>query len=150
MIRIHASCVDLGGVGILIRGPSGAGKSDLALRLIHSGARLVADDQVFLKADNGTLFACPAHVLRGKLEVRGVGIIEVPHRTVTAIGCIIDLIDARQMERMPEPVEVDLAGVRIGCHRLDPFEAAVPQKVAAIARFCHNPLKATLPNPIDR
>ena len=46
MLLVHGTCVDLDGRGILLRGPSGSGKSDLALRLIDSGARLVADDQV--------------------------------------------------------------------------------------------------------
>ena len=32
--NIHASCIALGGRGVLLLGPSGSGKSDLALRLI--------------------------------------------------------------------------------------------------------------------
>ena len=40
----HATTVSLAGQGIFITGPSGAGKSDLALRLIDTGAILVADD----------------------------------------------------------------------------------------------------------
>ena len=46
--QVHATCVAIGGAGVLLRGPSGAGKSDLALRLIDGGGtdgpRLVADD----------------------------------------------------------------------------------------------------------
>ncbi|MEX1147529.1 MAG: hypothetical protein WEB93_04010, partial [Sphingomonadales bacterium] len=50
--RLHANCVDFAGVGVLLRGPSGAGKSDLTLRLLDLGARLVADDQVFVFSDD--------------------------------------------------------------------------------------------------
>ena len=41
---VHATCVVVEGVGLLLRGPSGSGKSDLALRLIELGWRLVADE----------------------------------------------------------------------------------------------------------
>ena len=46
MEQIHATCIEVDGVGVLIRGASGSGKSDLALRLIDAGATLVADDRV--------------------------------------------------------------------------------------------------------
>ena len=46
--NIHASCVAMGGHGVLLLGASGAGKSDLALRLIDEGAQLVADDRTLL------------------------------------------------------------------------------------------------------
>ena len=46
MEQIHATAIDIGGDGVLLRGPSGCGKSDLALRLIDAGARLVADDRI--------------------------------------------------------------------------------------------------------
>ena len=45
-VRLHATCVQLGGVGVVLLGASGVGKSDLALRLIDAGALLVADDQL--------------------------------------------------------------------------------------------------------
>ena len=40
---VHATALDIAGLGVLILGTSGAGKSDLALRLILDGALLVAD-----------------------------------------------------------------------------------------------------------
>ena len=39
-VIVHASCVALGGKGVLLLGASGAAKSDLALRLIQVGAKL--------------------------------------------------------------------------------------------------------------
>ena len=41
MTTIHATCVDIDGLGVLLRGPSGSGKSDLALRLIDAGIPLL-------------------------------------------------------------------------------------------------------------
>ncbi|MBM3488544.1 MAG: hypothetical protein FJX67_18250, partial [Alphaproteobacteria bacterium] len=52
-LRLHATCIAVDGIGVLVRGASGAGKSDLALRLIDAGARLVADDQVLVEAAAG-------------------------------------------------------------------------------------------------
>ena len=42
---VHATTIDIAGLGVLVMGASGSGKSDLALRLIAAGALLVADDQ---------------------------------------------------------------------------------------------------------
>ena len=59
--RVHATCVALrqGKTwrAVLLRGPSGAGKSDLALRLIETGWRLVADDQTELSRQGKQLIA---------------------------------------------------------------------------------------------
>ena len=47
---VHATCVAIGGRGVLIAGRSGRGKSDLALRLIDRGAVLVSDDYTLAAA----------------------------------------------------------------------------------------------------
>jgi serine kinase of HPr protein (carbohydrate metabolism regulator) len=57
MLTIHASCVSIEGVALLLRGPSGAGKSDLALRLLETGAELIADDRTQLRCEDGLLIA---------------------------------------------------------------------------------------------
>lgn len=48
-IAIHGVCMNVSGIGILIRGSSGVGKSETAHTLIRRGHRLVADDIVVLK-----------------------------------------------------------------------------------------------------
>jgi HPr kinase/phosphorylase len=48
-ITIHGVCVNVSGIGILLRGKSGVGKSETAHTLIQRGHRLVADDAVVLK-----------------------------------------------------------------------------------------------------
>jgi HPr kinase/phosphorylase len=85
---IHASCVVVGGVGVLIRGASGSGKSDLALRLIDAGASLVADDYCEAEALAGRLVVRPPPAIAGKLEVRGFGIVDLAHLPSTTIGLI--------------------------------------------------------------
>ena len=83
--RLHATAIAVGARAILIRGPSGCGKSDLALRclalpssgLVTSPAKLVSDDQVLLTRDGLSLSVSAPQTLLGRLEVRGLGILEV-------------------------------------------------------------------------
>lgn len=131
MIEIHATCVSIDGAGLLLRGPSGAGKSDLALRLVDGGAHLVADDRVLLSTDGrGNLMAtasagAPAN-LAGLIEVRGLGILPVPHIATAPVALLVDLRPGGAAERLPPPSLTDLAGIRLPRLELDPFHASAP------------------------
>lgn len=76
--NIHATLVDVRGIGVLLRGSSGVGKSECALALIERGHSLVADDyvQVHLLGDHG-LRGTPKELNRGFMECRGIGIINI-------------------------------------------------------------------------
>jgi hypothetical protein len=63
---------------VLIGGRSGAGKSDLALRLIDRGASLVSDDYTELRRVGGRVLARAPAEIAGKIEVRGLGILDLP------------------------------------------------------------------------
>lgn len=76
--RLHGVLVDVYGFGILITGESGIGKSETALELIKRGHRLIADDAVDIKAIEGVLHGRSPFITSGMLEVRGMGIIDVP------------------------------------------------------------------------
>ena len=97
---IHATAVAVGRRGALIRGPSGSGKSDLALRclaicpsaLLRDVVKLVADDQVILRREQSGLVATAPPTLRGRLEVRGVGILEVAVAGEADIVLVADLV----------------------------------------------------------
>lgn len=129
MILVHASCVDLGGAAVILRGPSGAGKSDLALRLIDGGGRLVADDQVQLHANGEVLMARAPETIRGRLEVRGVGILSVPSVPAARVALVVDLVAADGVERLPEPERTEIAGISLALLRLAPFEVSAAAKV---------------------
>ncbi len=129
MVLVHASCVALGGRGVLLRGAPGAGKSDLALRLIEAGAVLVADDQVALSSDGGRLLAAPPATIAGLLEVRGVGIVRVEYLAECPVHLVVDLAPRDAVARMPEPATADLCGHRLARAALAPFEASAPAKV---------------------
>jgi len=99
----------LGGQGVLLRGPSGAGKSDLALRLIDGGAILVADDRVNLtRAEDSILMSAPVNLM-GKLEIRGLGIVQMVCAPSAPLALVCDLVLADQIDRLPEvPTETFL------------------------------------------
>ena len=125
---IHASCVAIGGRGVLLRGRSGSGKSDLALRLIDRGATLVSDDYTRLRVDGGRLLASAADTISGKIEVRGLGILEMPAARETAVCILIDL--DREVPRMPPQDDSEsLLGIDIPRLSISALEPSAPIKV---------------------
>lgn len=137
MIVVHATCVSVSGVGVLLRGPSGIGKSDLALRLVGDGAascRLVADDQVILSLENGALMARAPAPLAGLLEVRGVGVLPVPSQADARVDLVVDLVDdPAALARLPAPDTVTLLGAGVPRVRLWAFAASAPVAVGLVA-----------------
>lgn len=134
MIRVHGTAVALEGQGILLRGPSGAGKSDLALRLIDQGACLVADDQIELRRDGSFIaMSAPASIV-GRIEVRGIGILEMPHLVSTPLRLVVDLKPSQEIERMPSPRECSYLGCVMPALTLAPFEASAPAKLRLALR----------------
>jgi serine kinase of HPr protein (carbohydrate metabolism regulator) len=100
---VHGTAVLVGSDGVLIRGESGAGKSGLALALIERGGKLVADDRLMLSAINGRLIATPPAPTAGRIELRGRGLINVPHERGCVIRLVADIVSDEGLERMPEP-----------------------------------------------
>ena len=85
--RVHASTVAIDGRAVLISGPSGSGKSDLALRLLDRGFTLVSDDQTIVRADGDRLIASAPPTIAGKLEVRGIGIVDMERSMTCPLPC---------------------------------------------------------------
>lgn len=137
-ILFHGTAVLYGGAGVLLRAPSGGGKSDLAYRLILLGGRLIGDDYVWLRAESGQLYAIAPDTIRGRIELRGVGILSVPATPVAVISALIDLAPDSVIERMPEDRFETIAGLALPLYAVDPFLAASAAKVAAIAEVCKN------------
>ena len=100
---IHGTAVLVGSDGVLIRGESGTGKSSLALALIERGGKLIADDRLMLSAVNGRLIATPPAPTAGRIELRGHGLISVPHERGCVIRLVADIVTEEGLERMPEP-----------------------------------------------
>jgi len=137
--NIHASCVAIGGLGVLLLGKSGVGKSDIALQLIDRGATLVADDRTILFAEKGALYARAPASIEGLLEIRGVGIVACPARAKARIALVVQL--GREGARLPAPrhwrppsklgLQVQVAEIL-----LDARHSSTPARIrAALAAF---------------
>ena len=135
-LLLHATTVALAGVGVAIEGPSGSGKSDLALRLIDGGARLVADDQTRVERQDGQLVASPPPAIAGLIEVRGLGIVELPYEPDVVLRLLVAPVAANDVERMPQPESRTLLGVALPVLRLDPFAISACAKLRlAVAKL---------------
>ena len=126
---VHASCVAIGGRAVLIGGPSGSGKSDLALRLLDRGFTLVSDDQTIVRREDNRLIASPPPNIAGKLEVRGLGIVDLEHVRDVPVGLFVEL--ASEIQRMPDDSrERPILGVSLPLVNINAMAASAPSKVA--------------------
>jgi len=124
---LHATAVAIDGRAVLLEGVSGTGKSDLALRLIDRGAVLVSDDQTLLMRQGERLVARPPDTIRGRIEVRGIGIVAMPHVEDVPVALIVRL--GAEPMRMPERRQRRLAGVVVREVAFDAFHASTPVKI---------------------
>jgi HPr kinase/phosphorylase len=103
MSQIPGTLMRVNGVGVLIRGEAGMGKSDTALMLLRAGHQLVADDAVMVIRCGDRLIGRAPDAGRGRLCLRGPGIIEAGDHFGTGavadwspIDCAIELTRARR------------------------------------------------------
>ena len=135
---VHGTCVALGNRAALLRGDSGCGKSDLALRFLALPGEgelrpaLVADDQVWVEetGDDQATASAPG-TIGGMIEVRGLGIAEMPFVAEVPLVLVCDLVEAEAVPRMPsDPWEcTKIADVEIALLKLSAFEASAPLKL---------------------
>ncbi|MBR1825238.1 MAG: HPr kinase/phosphatase C-terminal domain-containing protein [Alphaproteobacteria bacterium] len=133
---LHASLVAFDDYGVLLQGKSGYGKSDLALRLIENkGAVLVADDVVFMEKKEQKLSGKAPQNIAGKLEIRGVGIVDYPYKKEVEPVLNINLVNsADKVERMPKERTTCILGLEIPQIDLYAKENSAPDKVVAVLR----------------
>jgi len=126
---LHCSTVAKEGRAVLITGPSGSGKSDLSLRLFDRGFTLVSDDQTIIRKDGDRLLASAPPTIAGKLEVRGIGIVEMERVDNVPVALIVELTG--EIQRMPDDSrERPILGVKVPLVSIDARAASAPAKVA--------------------
>lgn len=129
MIRVHGTSVNIDGKGVLLRGSPGSGKSDLALRLIDSGATLVSDDYTEIHLTQRSVVLRAPQTIQGKIEVRGLGLMEIPFVDNIPLRLIFDLVPFQQIERMPVAEFFEIENTKIPVLLIDPFMASAAAKV---------------------
>jgi serine kinase of HPr protein (carbohydrate metabolism regulator) len=121
--------------GVLLTGPSGAGKSTLALALIGRSFRLVADDRVVIWRSEGRLFGRAPSALEGLLEIRGVGVVCMPHLAFARIDLMLEAaVAGENLERCPSPATTKILGADLPKLRLDLAAWGACDKVIAALR----------------
>lgn len=129
----HGCMVDVKGIGVLIKGESGVGKSEAVLGLLERGASLVADDKVKFRAPDGRELTGTAEELgRYHLEVRGLGIVNVP--LLFGVGSMrvekrLDLVVL--LKSLDKFMEVDRLGTEQRFYRL--LSVDVPYVIIPVA-----------------
>ena len=110
---LHATLVEVFGLGVLLIGKSCIGKSECALSLIKRGHRLVSDDVIRIRLEDGiTLYGTGPELTRHFMEIRGLGIINI--QTLFGAGCVrkekrLDLTIT--LERWEEQNNYDRLGI---------------------------------------
>ena len=124
-VSLHGSLADVYGVGLLFTGKSGVGKSECVLDLVERGHRLVADDLVVIHSTGNDVLIGAGHDLqKHHMEIRGVGIIDVPAvfgirsiRLPKRVEVVVQLEtweDGRAYDRTGlETDEIEIAGVSL-------------------------------------
>lgn len=136
--NLHGTVIALGSVAVIIRGAPGSGKSDLALRclgiaptaLVPCPAQLVSDDRAVVTRQGQRLLVEAPPTIRGKLEIRGLGIVDVPCASRCTLVLAADLTTPDKVERLPDPPpQTEIMGVSVALMHLAPFEASAPLKL---------------------
>ena len=126
---VHASTVASDGRAVLISGPSGSGKSDLALRLLDRGFTLVSDDQTIVRREDDKLIASAPPNIAGKLEIRGIGIVDMEAVRDVPVALYVELTS--EIMRLPDDRrERPVLGVNLPLVSIDALTASAASKVA--------------------
>ncbi|MDD3181974.1 MAG: serine/threonine protein kinase [Alphaproteobacteria bacterium] len=135
---LHTTSVALDGKAVLLAGPSGVGKSDVALRLIESGATLIADDQTKVQQAEGQIIASPPDSIAGLIEVRHVGLYKLPYVTRIPIVLYVDLVFANDpLDRLPSMAFYPLLDQPVRWLKLVGCEASTPSKIRIAMKGTH-------------
>lgn len=129
-----ATAVAIGARAVLIEGPPGSGKSTLAAKLIDRGAVLIGDDAITLRTKGSQLIASPPPNIAGKLELRNVGIIDLPSASATV--ALLLLLSSAAPRFVEEAEARLLQGIAVPSLHFDPaIAAAAIRAEQALERF---------------
>ncbi len=132
---VQAACVAVNGRAVLIESRSDETRTDLALRMIDRNAVLVADDCAICVRQEGVLLASAPLASRGRIEVRGLGIVELSYAERVPVDLLVVILDSPP--RFPEEQRTRrIAGIDVPVLPLAALDPSAPIKVElAVGRF---------------
>ena len=90
---------------------------------------LVSDDQTIVRRDGNRLLASAPGTIAGKLEIRGIGIVEMETMEDVPIALVVEL--TTDIERLPDDSRDRLIlDIRVPLISIDAMIASAPSKVA--------------------
>ena len=90
---------------------------------------LVSDDQTIVKREGDRLIASAPPTIAGKLEIRGIGIIDMERANDIPVALIVELTS--DIQRLPDDSrERVILGVSLPFITIDALTASAPSKVA--------------------
>jgi serine kinase of HPr protein (carbohydrate metabolism regulator) len=71
--------------------------------------------------------------LAGRLEIRGLGIVDIPARPNVALRLAVRLTPAEEIERLPDlaRARMDILGMAVPLVLIDPESASAPARIRA-------------------
>lgn len=132
---VQAACVAVNGRAVLIESRTDEARTDLTLRMIDRGAVLVADDCTVCVRQSGALLASAPAAARGRIEVRGLGIVDMSYAERVPVDLLVVLLDSPP--RFPEDQRTRrIAGIDVPVLPLAVLDPSAPIKVElAVGRF---------------
>jgi serine kinase of HPr protein (carbohydrate metabolism regulator) len=89
----------------------------------------VSDDQTVVKKDGNRLLASAPPTIAGKLEIRGMGIVEMDRVDNAPVALIVELTG--DIQRLPDDSrERPILGVKLPLITIDAMTASAPAKVS--------------------
>jgi serine kinase of HPr protein (carbohydrate metabolism regulator) len=105
--------------------------------------KLVSDDQVLVRRERQRLIATAPTEIAGLIEVRGLGLVEVPSAAEAEIRLVIDLVARELVPRMPPEAETaTIRGLDVPRAVLHAFDASAPLKVLLALAAWGRPARA--------
>ncbi len=98
--------------------------------LIADAAVLVADDRVAVEKRGPELIASPPETLVGLIEIRGLGIYRLPHKSAVPVALVVDLVVCEDIERLPEAsASTELCATTLPILQICAYDASAANKV---------------------
>ena len=109
---LHGVLLNVLGTGVLITGESGMGKSEITLELIQKGHILIADDRVDVSRVHRKLIGSAPELLKGMLEIRGIGVIDV--EKMFGVSAVLNKTEIKlviSLEKFDPKADYDRVGI---------------------------------------